>query len=139
MDRQEELTLAVWTREYVGWLETAITQDVCRCAWIDSGRLSPSGKRLLTISHAHPLCQVHTKEGRIVGFLVWASEHKGLSFTLDPGSLLPIIDLVEFPATVDNEDAGYRQDLHKAIEDLPNGQLTLEGVFLGLDDDSDKL
>lgn len=130
MDKQHELTLAVWTREYVSWLETAITNEVCKCAWIDSGRLGPNGKPLRSLSHAHPLCQVHTKEGRIVGFLVWATEHKGLRYSLDPKSLVPLIDLTGiqgFP----NDYEKVNPELQEKLASLPIGQLTLDAMFDG--------
>lgn len=107
MDERTELILAVFAREYVSWLETAITEQVCKCAWLDSGRLGPNGRPLRALSHAHPSCQVHTKEGRIIGFLKWAEEHKGLTLTLP-----------------------YREDIEEALAALPQGSLSLDGVLV---------
>lgn len=53
--------------EYVTWIETGMTSDVCKCEWIqhpDSSKPYRSGDTALD-------CPAHAKEGLVLGFFTW--------------------------------------------------------------------
>jgi hypothetical protein len=53
---------------YMNALETGETRVICYCAWVE-GVNNPVPR----IVQEHPLCRLHSKEGRILGFLMyWA-------------------------------------------------------------------
>lgn len=58
--------------EYVTWVETAQTKDVCKCEWIQHPRngLVRSGETALD-------CPAYSKEGLLLGFMEWLKQHGG--------------------------------------------------------------
>lgn len=64
--------LAELAEEYVTYLETAETDKVCLCLWrIHPDDVALTEKRRRTLVDEHPQCPVHTKAGRLVGFIEW--------------------------------------------------------------------
>lgn len=62
----QAITIAV--QDYMNALETGETRATCYCAWSET----LDGKAFRVVQE-HPLCRVHSKEGRIIGFLMyWA-------------------------------------------------------------------
>jgi hypothetical protein len=62
--------------EYITWVETGMTKDVCKCTWIthpEKGNIR-GGDTALD-------CPAHSKEGLVLGFFAW--------LTAQPAGLLP--------------------------------------------------
>lgn len=60
--------LIVAVQDYMSALETGESRATCYCLWAET----LDGKAFRVVQE-HPLCRVHSKEGRIIGFLMyWA-------------------------------------------------------------------
>ena len=66
--RHSPKAVTVAVQDYMNALETGETRETCYCVWAET--LDGKAFRIL---EEHPLCRVHSKEGRILGFLMyWA-------------------------------------------------------------------
>lgn len=74
MMNEEALTLLI--QRYISETETAETEKICKCIWQDTP--APNGGTRKTIKDVTADCPVHTKEGVIVGFLLFMKETQGM-------------------------------------------------------------
>lgn len=74
MSSQEALLELI--KIYVSELEVKPTLEVCQCQWIDNFPV-PGGRAVKMRGYSDPKCPVHTREGLILGYLMWlAKEHR---------------------------------------------------------------